>query len=117
MSQQPTQFKPGNPGGPSRKGIQNRYTRLRNALLDAIEEVGEEIQRKIQAKTGKPIDPTRYSQTLFTQLVAKAANKEPANLLRVITSLLPKEIKAEFTDPLKVIVKYVRMNGDENPND
>lgn len=107
--------KSGNPSGRP-KGSKDKYAHLRNALLNAIEEVGKQIQQKIQEKTGRALDPTKYSQTLIAQVVAKAANKEPGTLLRVITSLLPKEIKAEFADPLKVIVKYVRLNGDENPD-
>ena len=91
-------FKPGQSGNPkgSIKGKKTRAWDLRDAMLEAIREMG-----KGDAKT--------YIKTLLEEA-------RPADVLKVMVSLLPREIKADLGgDTLAVIRKYVQANGKRHP--
>ena len=81
--------------GGRQKGTKNRYTLLRNRILDAIELAAGKAGWK---------DANEY--------LASICKAEPINFLRIAASLLPKDlsIKSGF-DPLKIILE--RAKGDE----
>ncbi len=87
MPSQDTQFKPGNAGRP--KGSQNKYTLLKQTILEAFDELG-----------GK-------------EDLVNIGKESPRDFLRLLGQLLPRELKADLGEGLKVIVEYVRMNPGE----
>ncbi len=88
MPSEDTQFKPGNPGRPA--GSKNKFSLLKETILSAFEELG-----------GK-------------EFLVNVGRENPQHFLRLLGQLLPRELKADLGEPLRVVVEYVRMNGDEN---
>jgi len=88
-------FEQGQSGHPEGrpKGSKDKYHELRSAILDGIADLGAEIEKK---KLGK-VDRRTCIKTFVMMLMAKAAIKEPGNLLRTLTSLLPRQIRADLS--------------------
>lgn len=85
----------GNPKGRP-KGRKCNAWDLRDAMLEAMREMGK-----------------GNAKTYVKQLLREA---RPGDVLKVMTSLLPKEIRADIgADTLSVIRKYVETNGDRHP--
>lgn len=75
------QWKPGQRGGPGRaKGTKNRFTQVKEAMLEALE------QAKVDGDVGG-----------LLKFLVNVAENEPLQFLRCVTSILPKEIKQDIT--------------------
>ena len=76
------QWKPGQRGGPGRaKGTKNRFTQVKEAMLEALE------QAKVDGDVGG-----------LLKFLVNVAENEPLQFLRCVTSILPKEIKQDVTN-------------------
>ena len=74
------------------KGSLNRYTRLRNDILDAVE---------VMAK--------KYGKQGTAEYLGDLCKTDPVGFLRVAASLLPKHIKAEVIERVNI-----SLEGDED---
>lgn len=81
-------FKPGQSGNPAgrEKGSKNRYTKLRNAILDAVELAADKYEKGMKSDD-------------YLATICKA---DPLTFLRIAASVLPKEIKQENTDRVTI---------------
>lgn len=87
----PMGFQPGNPGGPGRPaGMPNKYTQVRQALLDAFNELQNDEQVNLVA-WGK---------------------KEPTEFYRLIGRLIPQDIRAMVHE--KKDVTLIIQRGSSN---
>jgi len=82
----------GNPAGKP-KGAVDRYAMLRRAIFDAAIQLGVRIQKQ----TGQQPDKRKALRDLVRAMMVKMLAQEPGNLLRIMVSLLPKEMTATLT--------------------
>ena len=101
----------GNPGGRP-KGTANRWTLLRDAILEAVTDIGVEIQKKAGRKPNRSTAAREYLHAL----ILATGKKEPGNLLRTITSILPKHVNiGDGGEPLHIVIGYSEVNGKHKP--
>ena len=85
-----TKFQPGHSGGPGRpKGSLNRNTKLRNAIIDAIEKAAGQYQK------GMSVD----------DYLGSICKEDPMQFLRIAASILPKDLNigGQADNPVRVI--------------
>lgn len=107
MPREDTQWKPGQSGNP--KGAPHGRTsaeKLRRALLDGIEDAGNWLEKELRKKgkgSGK-----KGSEAYVINLLKRAGLKDPVGTLRMMVSLLPKEVRAQIGPDVDSVIRLVR---------